>query len=94
MFDDTKKELQKLEQKLLQQEDDFEDFYRDVLKEFGTDENRTDPTRRKPSRRSYGDTPRAVVVPKKKSIKGLLLTVVLELIGISALALYWIMQVL
>ena len=91
MFDDTKKELQKLEQKLLQEEE-FENFYRGVLEEYGT-EDRTVPTRRRPAKRSYGDAPRAVVVPKKKSIRGLVLTVTLELIGISALALYWIMRV-
>ena len=90
MFDDAKKELQKLEQRLLEQDDDFERFYHGVLEELDSDGDRTVPTR---NRRSYGDTPRAVVKPKKKSIKGPLLIVILELIGIGALVFYWMERV-
>ena len=102
MFDDPKKELKKLEDQLLQQEmkdDEFEDFYHDILKEFGTDEDGTaipaaprQAAHREAKSDTYADMPRAVA-PRKKSNGGLLITVALESVGILALALYWILRI-
>ena len=99
MFDDPKKELKKLEDELLKQEDqDFESFYKGILEEFGTDLDKTavpagsgQPAKKAKSS-TYADTPRAVA-PQKKSNAGLVAIVALESIGILALAAYWIVRI-
>ena len=102
MFDDPQKELKKLEEELLKQEmndEEFERFYHDVFEEFGPDEEDDTPAAAKqPEKKAtkpstYADTPRAVAPKKKKGIKGLLITVCLESVGIIALVLWWVLRI-
>ena len=96
MFDDPQKELKKLEEQLLtleNKDEEFERFYREIYEEFGpaTEEKPVAaPVKKKQS--TYADAPRAVAPKKKKSVKGLVITVCLESVGIMALAAYWIMR--
>ena len=98
MFDDPQKELKKLEEQLLTLEtkdEEFERFYREIYEEFGPatqEKPAAAPVKKKQS--TYADAPRAVAPKKKKSIKGLVITVCLESVGIIALAMYWIMRLL
>ena len=103
MFDDPQKELKKLEEQLLKQEmndEEFERFYQDIFEEFGpVDEEAVapvapkQPVKKAPKPSTYADTPRAVAPKKKKGVKGLVITVCLESIGIIALTLYWVLQI-
>ena len=96
MFDNPQKELKKLEEQLLtleNKDEEFERFYREIYEEFGpaTEEKpAAAPVKKKQS--TYADAPRAVAPKKKKSVKGLVITVCLESVGIIVLAAYWIMR--
>ena len=101
MFDDPQKELMRLEEQLLQLEnkdDEFERFYQDIFAEFGTPEEQKKPAPapaapvRKQS--AYADAPRAVAPKKKKGVKGLVITVCVELIAIGGIVAYWLMRLL
>lgn len=96
MFDDPQKELKKLEEQLLKQEmndEEFERFYRDIYEEFGpVNEEPVAPVKKKQS--TYADAPRAVAPKKKKSVKGLVITVCLESVGILALVMWWVARLL
>ena len=102
MFDDPKKELQRLEDELLkhdQVDDEFEKFYQDIFREFGEPEEpravapaakHTDA----PRNMTYADTPRAVAPAKKKSNKGLVILLCIEIAGILGVAGYWLAKFL
>ena len=103
MFDDPQKELKKLEERLLQTEEDndFEQFYREIFEEFGPGEEQDMPSRsqsvspqkKKPS--AYADAPRAVAPKKKdKGIRNLLLIILLECLGILGVLLWWILRLI
>ena len=102
MFDDPKKELQRLEDELLkfdQKDDDFEKFYQDIFLEFGeTEEPRAVAPQSKkanaPRNMTYADTPRAVAAEPKKSNKGLVILLLIELAGILGVAGYWLLKFL
>ena len=102
MFDDPKKELQRLEDELLkfdQKDDDFEKFYQDIFREFGeTEEPRAVAPQAKkanvPRNMTYADTPRAVAAEPKKSNKGLVILLLIELAGILGVAGYWLLKFL
>ena len=102
MFDDPQKELKRLEEELLKNEMDdetFEQFYHDIVEEFGPGEEEEAPVARavapKKKTNAYADAPRAVALPKKqKGVRGLVITICLELIGIAAVALWWITRLL
>ena len=102
MFDDPKKELQRLEEELLkfdQKDDDFEKFYQDIFLEFGeTEEPRAVAPQAKktnePRNMTYADTPRAVAAEPKKSNKGLVILLLIEVAGILGVAGYWLMKFL
>ena len=99
MFDDPQKELKRLEEQLLKQgmnDEEFERFYRDIYAEFGPVEGEqpvTVPAKPK-SRSTYADTPRAVAPKKKKGIRGLVITVGLEFVGIVAIIAWWLVRIL
>ena len=102
MFDDPHKELKKLEERLLEQEmndEEFERFYQDIFEEFGPgDEDVAPVAPKQPVKKAvkpstYADTPRAVAPKKKKGVMGLVITICLEIIGIIALTLYWVLQI-
>ena len=102
MFDDPKKELQRLEDELLkfdQKDDDFEKFYQDIFLEFGeTEEPRAVAPQAKkanaPRNMTYADTPRAVAAEPRKSNKGLVILLLIELAGILGVAGYWLLKFL
>ena len=98
MFDDPQKELKRLEEQLLKTEtdDDFEQFYQDIFEEFGSGEEESAPRAVAPKKNAntYADAPRAVAPKKKKGVKGLVITICLELIGIAAVVLWWAAQLL
>ena len=107
MFDDPQKELKRLEEELLKKEadDDFERFYQDIYEEFGPVEEEEEPVRNhanhygnavpKAKTSTYADTPRAVAPPKKdKGVRGLMITICLECVGIAAVVLWWVLRIL
>ena len=103
MFDDPKKELERLEEELLkheQKDEEFERFYADIFQEFGTaEEPRAEVPEKKrsaaaPRNMTYADTPRAVAPAKKKSNKGLLILLGIEVAGILGVAGYWLVKFL
>ena len=98
MFDDPQKELKRLEDELLKkgmEEEEFERFYHDVFEEFGeAPEEAPAPAPVKKPKNTYADTPRAVAPQKKKGIRGPLITVCLELVGIAAVIGYWLLKLL
>ena len=101
MFDDPKKELQRLEEELLkhdQKDDEFEQFYQDIFREFGEpeEERAVAPEEKKsaPRNMTYTDTPRAVAAAPKKSNKGLVILLLIEIAGILGVAGYWLMKFL
>ena len=106
MFDDPKKELQRLEEELLkheQKDDEVERFYQDIFREFGEPEEqravapaapRKDDSSNSPRNMTYADTPRAVAATPKKSNRGLLILLCIEIVGILGVAGYWLMKFL
>ena len=103
MFDDPQKELKRLEEQLLkleEKDDEFERFYQDIFAEFGAAEEDTQPVPAAPVKKqsAYADTPRAVAPKKKKKkkkgVKGLVITVCLELLAIGGIVVYWLMRLL
>ena len=101
MFDDPKKELQRLEEELLkhdQKDDEFEQFYQDIFREFGEpeEERAVAPEEKKsaPRNMTYTDTPRAVAAAPTKSNKGLVILLLIEIAGILGVAGYWLMKFL
>ena len=102
MFDDPKKELQRLEDELLKfdhKDDEFEKFYQDIFLEFGeTEEPRAVAPQAKkanaPRNMTYADTPRAVAAEPRKSNKGLVILLLIELAGILGVAGYWLLKFL
>ena len=99
MFDDPQKELKRLEEQLLKQEmndEEFERFYQAIYEEFGpADDEKPAAAPVKPKPKStYADAPRAVAPKKPKSIRGLVITVCLESAGIIAILGYWLMKFL
>ena len=104
MFDDPQKELKRLEEELLKDEmndDEFEQFYQDIFEEFGPVEEEEQPVRAQTAQppkvktSTYADAPREVA-PKKqeKGIRGLKITICLECIGIIGVVLWWILRIL
>ena len=101
MFDDPKKELQRLEEELLkhdQKDDEFEQFYQDIFREFGEpeEERAVAPEEKKsaPRNMTYTDTPRAVAAAPKKSNKGLVILACCETLGIVGIVAYWLLIIL
>ena len=99
MFDDPQKELKRLEEQLLQNDmddDEFERFYQDVFEEFGADEAQEQPRAvAKAKTSTYADAPRAVAPKKKdKSIRNLAIVIFLECMGIAAVVLWWVLRIL
>ena len=100
MFDDPQKELKQLEEQLLQNEmddDAFERFYHEILEEFGSGSEQEAPRAVAPKARTgaYKDTPRAVAPKKKqKGVRGLVILICLELLGIAGVVLWWMLRLL
>ena len=101
MFDDPQKELKRLEEemlKLTEKDEKFERFYQDIFEEYGpTEEEPAEAPAPKPVKKpksTYADTPRAVAPKKKKSVKGLVITVCVELAGIIGIVAYWLIRLL
>ena len=72
---------------------EFEAFYQEILKEFGPDtapRKKTSSTRKTAPKSAYSDQK-----PKKqKGIKGLVITLCLEMLGIAGIVLWWIFRIL
>ena len=104
MFDNPKKELEALEEQLLQNEAWFEKELESAKRMIG--QTSQEPPRKqrpaagtsqapkalaKPAPQSGQTTPKA---PKKKGVKGLLILAALEVLGILGLAGYWVLVLL
>ena len=100
MFDDPQKELKRLEEELLKltdKDEKFERFYQEIYEEYGPTEEEAEAPAPKPvkkPKRTYADAPRAVAPKKKKSVKGLVILVCVELAGIFGIVGYWLMRLL
>ena len=100
MFDDPQKELKRLEEQLLQcrtDDDAFEQFYQEILKEFGpgTEQKKPRTAAFGGKAGAYKDAPRAVAAKKKeKGVRGLIILICLELLGIAGVALWWLQRLL
>ena len=100
MFDDPQKELKQLEEQLLGNEKDddaFEQFYREIYEDFGPDLEQEAPRAVAPKSKTgaYKDAPRAVAPKKKqKGVRGLVILICLELLGIAGVVLWWIQRIL
>ena len=107
MFDNPNEELKKLEEQLLAVEDteeDFDTFYKELLREFGPEAE--EPAESKPVKKKapknhvqtdHAKNPAkksAKKKKKKKGIKGLVITLCLECAGIVAILLWWILRIL
>ena len=101
MFDDPQKELKRLEEELLkltEKDEKFERFYQEIFDEYGPTEEKAAaapaPKPVKKTKSTYADAPRAVAPKKKKSGKGLVILVCVELAGIFGIIGYWLMRLL
>jgi hypothetical protein len=97
MFDDPQKELKRLEEQLLKTEDDdFEQFYQKIFEEFGPVEEQEQPAAvQKKKTSTYADIPRAVAPKKKgKGVRGLLILICLECLGIAGVILWWVLRLI
>ena len=106
MFDNPNEELKKLEDQLLAVEaanDDFEALYSDILNEFGPEtapsKQKSISSQKKPSKNppSAGKTAKSgkkKAHKKKKGIKGLVITLCLEIAGVIGVILWWILRLL
>ena len=86
MFDNPKKELERLEQQLLAAEEDVDAESAEEFDELFCDEIYED------SEEEYVMDEDRYVPPKKKGIQGLLIIACLEIAAIIALALWWLEQ--
>ena len=101
MFDDPQKELKRLEEELLkltEKDEKFEHFYQEIFEEYGPAEDEPAAPVAKPVKKpksTYADAPRAVAPKKKKkSVKGLVILICVELAGIFGIVGYWLMRLL
>ena len=105
MFDNPNEELQKLEQQLLAAEEkgeDFESFYQDILNEFGPGSQSQSTQKSAPAQKQTlsangkkkpaGKSKKKK--KKKKSLKGLVITLCLECVGILGIILWWLLRML
>lgn len=95
MFDNPKKELEALEEQLLQNEAWFEKELESAKRMIG--QAPQNPPKKQQS--VAAGTPKAPKTPakpapKKKGVKGLLILAALELLGILGLAGYWVLVLL
>ena len=97
MFDNPRKELERLEEELLKnspEDEDFEGFYQDVFDEFGPTEETPAASQIKWLGRTYADIPRAVAPEQKQRVAGLVVLICLELVGIAGVAAWWLLRIL
>ncbi len=104
MFDDPRKELKRLQDQLLEEEDDdLGDMLADAHRLLGDEEEEDEPSPVRPApgrtrNRDRSDTDledysrRVHDGPKKKGVAGLVFLLCLELMGIAALAAYWLLE--
>ena len=100
----SNKELNELEEKLLSADQDFEDFYAQILEEFGEKPAKPvesprqapeAPVKAAPVPNAYADKqPQAVPMKKDHSIRNLIILIIAELMGIAAVVVWWILRLL
>ena len=107
MFDEPKKELNDLDavlQSLDQKDEFFEDFYAQILEEYG-DAPAEQPVREappaaapvqkaQPADSAYADKKKAPPVKKSNAVRNLSIVVIAELLGIAGIAAYWFFRLL
>ena len=94
MFDDPKKELDALEKQLLADEDWFKKELDSAKRMIDSDSKkaqrtaaaRSVQTAKAPAKK---DTTKKAPAPRKKGVKKLLILLLVEILGILALAAYW-----
>ena len=95
MFDNPKKELESLEEQLLQHEAWFEKELESAKRMIGQ-APQNPPKKQQSAAAGMPKAPKtpAKPAPKKKSVKGLLILASLEFLGILGLAGYWVLVLL
>ena len=100
MFDNPNEELKKLEEQLLaveEKDESFEAFYSDILQEFGPESEKKQPQKKASAPKSGGTgtgKPHKSTKKKKKSNKGLVITLCLECAGIVGIIVWWMLRLL
>ncbi len=107
MFDDPKRELQELEKKLLEQDDRWldrqlsearsllqeENEEEDLFRKFGDSPAVRNTDRSDVELDSYSDALLEEPEGKReRGVRGLLVLIALELLGIAAIGVYWLVQ--
>lgn len=104
MFDNPNEELKKLEEQLLaveEKDESFEAFYSDILQEFGPESAASKPAKTSSSHKKTthnaahtGKAHKSGHAKKKKSNKGLIITLCLECAGIAGIVAWWLLRIL
>ena len=104
MSKNPNRELDALEEKLLAADEDFEDFYAQILAEFGEKpEDAVEAPMQIPEKaveevpvpNAYADKhQKAAPMKKDHSIRNLIIFIIIELMGIAGVALWWILRLL
>jgi len=107
MFDNPNEELKKLEQQLLaveETEEDFDAMYQELLREYGPGTGAAPSKPNPPAKKNSGNpvytdhakkpSAKKGRKKKKKSLRGLVITLCLECAGIAAVILWWILRIL
>ena len=79
----------------VERDEEFEAFYQDILREFGPDtkpRRKTSSTRKTVHQNAYSD--REPAPRKEKSVRGLVITLCLEMLGIAGVVLWWVLRIL
>ena len=104
MFDDPRKELNRLQAQLLEDdEDELGDMLADAHRLLGDGEEEDEPAPVRPATPRTRNTDRSDTdlddysrrvhdAPKKKGVAGLVFLLCLELMGIAVLAAYWFLE--
>ena len=80
----------------VERDEEFEAFYQDILKEFGPDSKprrKTSSTKKTAKANAYSDS-KPAKAKKEKGVKGLVITLCLEMLGIVGVVLWWILRIL
>ena len=77
---------------ILNQDAEFEAFYREILREFGP-ESAAQP-RKKPASPKRAPAGKGKTAKKEKGLRALAVTLCLECVGIAAIAAWWVVRIL
>ena len=87
---------ERTQEPFVERDEEFEAFYQDILKEFGPDSKprrKTSSTKKTAKANAYSDS-KPAKAKKEKGVKGLVITLCLEMLGIVGVVLWWILRIL